>query len=193
MLQLLLLCILSLVSCQTPAKTYYIRKDYFHGLKPGEFTVYNPTGKTTYYRIESHYGILHSLELISYPSKIVVGKLKAKLSLLLYKAELDIFDNKSQRWINGTIDANFQLFESRFTIQWNGRRLIMVSDAFSLITRFYDEQQPNIILAKFRKRFESYLFVNKFDMEIFVNDLPDSIFLLGLAVKDRNRRTHRKT
>lgn len=141
---------------------------------------------------DSVYSILYSLQLVSYPSKEVVGKLKAQLKTLLYEAALDIFDTRSQQWTNGTINANLQLFDSKHTIQWNGRRLFMVSDAFSLTTRFYDEQQPNITLAKFDKRLASYLFVNKFDMEIFAKDVPDAIYLLGLAVRDRHRRTQKK-
>jgi len=193
MLRLFLLFVVPLVLCETALNTYYVRKDYFHFFKPGEFEIFNPAGSVTHYRIESHYAFLHSLELVSYPSKKVVGILKAKLKLFLYEAQLAVLDTRSEKWINGTISANFQLFESKFTIQWNGRHLIMSSDAFSLTTNFYEEQQPNIILAKFTKRFESYFFVNKFDMEIYAKDIPEAVFLLGLAVKDHNRRTGRRS
>lgn len=188
MLFFLLFCIFPLAFCQTALKKYFIVEDYFNGVKPSEFTIYDSTENIKHYRIESHFSFLASFDLVSYPSKTVVGKLKKKLSLIFYKAGLSILDEDSQGWINGTIEANFHLLKSKFSIEWNHRRLIMVPSMFSRTIYFYDEQQPKTIIAEFRKRFGFFSLVNKFDMEIYVNDLPDGIFLLGLVVKDLHQK-----
>ncbi|CAM4982988.1 unnamed protein product [Rotaria socialis] len=175
--------------CQTAEKKYYIRKDLISGMKAGEYSIYDPKGQTIQYRIESHLSFRQNIDLISYPSKKLVGKLKQQYATMIYKARFAVFDDSTEQWANGTIFQHFKLVDMKFTIEWSNRRISMASDAFSFVTRFYDEKEPSKVLAQFTKRITSYLFVSKFDMEIFENDLPDALYLLCLAVRDLLSRT----
>ncbi len=62
----------------------------------------------------------------------------------------------------------------------------MEYQAFSLTTEIRDEQQPNYILARIRMRLSSMLWSNKYDLQVYTNDLPDAIYLLALAAYDYN-------
>ncbi|CAF4382435.1 unnamed protein product [Rotaria magnacalcarata] len=178
-------------ACQTVGKKYYIRKDLISGMKAGEYSIYDPKGQTIQYRIESHLSFGQNIDLISYPSKKLVGKLKQQYAYaaMLYKARFAVFDDSTEQWANGTIFQHFKLVDMKFTTEWNNRHISMTSDAFSFVTRFYDEKEPSKVLAQLTKRITSYLFVSKFDMEIFENDLPDALYLLCLAVRDLLSRT----
>ncbi|CAF1460161.1 unnamed protein product, partial [Adineta steineri] len=42
------------------------------------------------------------------------------------------------------------------------------------------------ILAQFRRRWILLLWTRKYDLEIFSKQIPDAIYILALAAKDRN-------
>jgi hypothetical protein len=63
------------VHSQSAVKEYVIRKDFFAGLKAGEFSVYDKNEKQVYYRIESKPSLMQNIELYAYTSKHVVGRL----------------------------------------------------------------------------------------------------------------------
>ena len=60
----------------------------------------------------------------------------------------------------------------------------MITEPASLTTTFHDEQQNRALLAKFRIRPQSLVWLNVYDMEVYSNSTPDSVYLLSLAVKD---------
>ncbi|CAF5047857.1 unnamed protein product [Rotaria sp. Silwood1] len=174
---------------QDPIKSYSIRKDFFKGFKPGEFSIRDPTGKHLYYRIESNYAVLHSLKLIAYPSKQEVGQLKAVIKPLVYKAEISILDPETNQFVNGLIEQNLQLFGSLFNIDWNGNHLKMETDVGSFTTKFLDEKGE--LLAQFRLQPSSIFWTKKYDMHIFSTKYPEQIYFLGLAVRDHNGSQNR--
>ncbi|CAF3519435.1 unnamed protein product [Rotaria sp. Silwood1] len=169
---------------QTPKRQYFIVTDFFRGFKAREYSIYDQTGKNLQYRIESKYHILQSLELVTYPTKKVIGKLQANLRLLVYKGNIEIFDDHTQQWLKGVITQNFQLFGHNWTIKWNDRLLSMETDPISLTTNFFDKQHDRILLAKFQMRVQSFFWVNQYDMEVYSNAIPDGVYLLSLAARD---------
>jgi hypothetical protein len=171
------------VNLQNPIREYVIRKDFFSGLKAGEFSVFDTSEKHVYYRIESSYGLMQNLKVISQPSKQEVGRLQAKIKLLLYKAEISILDSQTNQWTSGLIEQDFKLLGSSFDINWNGHRITMKSEVGSLTSKFYDESQQ--LLAEIRLRPTSIFITNKYDMKVFSNKYPEQIYLLGLAARDQ--------
>jgi len=95
------------------------------------------------------------------------------------------------QWIPGRISQTFPAYRFRYNIQYANRRLIMEYKAFSLTTEIRDEQQLNYVLARIRQRLSSMLWSNKYDLEVYTNELPDIIYVLALAVYDYNN-TERK-
>ncbi|CAF2398948.1 unnamed protein product [Rotaria sp. Silwood2] len=170
------------VNSQDPIKSYSIRKDFFKGFKAGEFSVRDPSGKHLFYRIESSYALLQSLKLIAYPSKQEVGRLKALIKPLVYKAEISIFDLQTNQSTNGLIEENLQLFRNSFNIDWNGSHLKMEGDIGSFTTKFLDENGE--LLAQFRLQPSSLFWTRKYNMQIFSTKYPEQIYFLGLAARD---------
>jgi len=171
------------VHSQNATQQYVIRKDFFSGIKAGEFTVYDTKEKHIYYRIESKYSILHNIKLIVYPSKKEIGRLQAKLKPFIYKGEFSFLDSQTNQWVNGLIQENFQLIGGLCNIDWDGHRITMKNEVPSFTTTFRDSNGE--ILAEFRLRPVSILWTNKYDMQIFSNKFPEQIYLLALAVRDR--------
>ncbi|CAF4169167.1 unnamed protein product, partial [Rotaria magnacalcarata] len=96
--------------CHTAKRQYFIAVDFFTGIKADEYSVYDPTGKILQYRIESKYRILQLLELVSYPTKTIIGKLKSKVKMTVYEADFDIYDNRTQQWLKGTVKQGWKVF-----------------------------------------------------------------------------------
>jgi hypothetical protein len=57
-------------------RQYRIEKDFFSGLKAGEFSVYDQSGKNLLYRLESRYAVTQTSELYAYPSKQMVASIR---------------------------------------------------------------------------------------------------------------------
>ncbi|CAF3040436.1 unnamed protein product [Rotaria socialis] len=192
MFRVLLLCIVHAVVCHTAKRQYLIVTDFFTGIKAHEYSVYYPTSKILQYRIESKYHILQSLELVSYPTKTIIGKLKSKIKMILYEADFDIYDNRTRQWLKGTVKQGWSLFRHNWTIEFNGRSLLMETESLSFDTNIFDQQNNRALLAKFRLRPHSLMWVSKYDLEIYSNEIPDSVYLLSIAARDRALRPRRK-
>ncbi len=106
--------------------------------------------------------------------------------MIVYDAEIQVYDNVFNQWIPGKISQAFPTYRFRYHIQYGNRRLIMEHKAFLLTTEIRDEQQPNFILARMRKRLVSYIWSNKYDLQVYTNELPDTIYLLAIAAYDYN-------
>ena len=106
--------------------------------------------------------------------------------MIVYDAGIEVFDLSYNQWIPGKISQTFPGYRFRFIIQYVNRRLIMEHKVFSLTTEFRDEQQPSYVLARFRMRLSSVVWSNKYDLQVYTNDLPDLIYLLALAAYDYN-------
>ncbi|CAF0929748.1 unnamed protein product [Didymodactylos carnosus] len=173
-------------------RTYLIKKDFLSGLKGGEFTIYDSTGKQQQYRMESKFGITHDVRLFAGKSKKeVLARLKAKVTAVMYKATITILDANSNQWKNGTITQNFKIVGNKFMIEYGGRQISMEGKAFSLDTAFRDQSGGNI-LAQFRKRISSLFWRNKYDLQVISDRLPDAIYFLGVAARDHsNAKIHR--
>ncbi|CAF1211133.1 unnamed protein product [Adineta steineri] len=166
-------------------RTYTLRKDYFNGIKVAEFSVFDISKTTLYYRIESKFSILPKFELISYPSKQVVGKLEGKLG----KINLSLLDDKTGQWVTGTMKQHVTLLKHyQYNIELNGRQILMKKELLSSHTTFHDAvQNGETLLARYQREFFSPITATTYGVQIFSNELPDGLYLLALAWTDIGR------
>lgn len=181
---LVLIAAANVAVCLTPVREFWIRRDLLVGVKAPEFSVYDKSGKNIQYRIESKYFQLHSIELIAQPSKQVVARLKSKPTWFLYEGSFSVLDPKTQEWTNGNFSQNLRVLSHRSVIQYEGRRFLMEHSAGSLTTKFLDDQNAGQVVGQYKVSLPSMVWATKYTMEIYDKELPDAIFLFGLAVRD---------
>lgn len=167
-----------------PLRAYTLRKDFFNGIKAAEFSVFDISKTTLYYRIESKYSLLPKFDLIAYPSKKVVGKLEGKLGSI----HLSLLDEKTGQWITGSMKAHLTLLKHfQYTIDLNGRKISLEKDLLSSHATFRDTSQGNMLLARYQREFFSPVTATTYGAQIYSNDLPDGLYLLALAWTDIGR------
>jgi hypothetical protein len=185
-------CVVLLVSvaCRVnaengPLRVYTLRKDYFNGIKAAEFSVFDTSQKTLYYRIESKFTFMPQFELVAYPSKQVVGKLKSKFGSI----DLSLLDDKTGQWMTGSMKYHLTLLKQyEYNIQFNGRRISMEKQLLYPHTTFRDESQGgNNLLARFQREFFSPITATTYGVQVYSNDIPDGFYLLALAWADIGR------
>jgi hypothetical protein len=125
-----LILILTYVNSQNATQEYTIHRDFFNGFKAAEFSVFDTSEKNIHYRIESNYGVTHNVKVIAYPSKQEVGRLQAKITVVLYNADISILNPQTNQWNNGLVEQNFKLLASSFNVNWNGHRITLATEAF---------------------------------------------------------------
>ncbi|CAF2042674.1 unnamed protein product [Rotaria magnacalcarata] len=185
MIRILILVLVHIILAQTPERQYVIEEDFYQGFKAREFSIYDRTGKNLQYRLESYISFGQSIELVAYPSKKAVGKAYSSKKGGVYQGTLKIRNLETKKWLKGTIVQHYQLLGQHWTISWNETRLSMDSEPASLTTSFHDgNQSDHTCLAKFHMRVQSLIWVNQYDMHIYSNIIPDSIYLLSLAIRD---------
>jgi len=181
----LLVTVVCRISAQTsPLRVYTLRKDFFNGLKAAEFSVFDVSKKTLYYRIESKHTIMPKFDLIAHPSKKIVGKLESKIGAI----NLSLLDEKTGQWITGSMKGHLKLLKHyEYTIQLNGRRILVEKELLSAHTTFRDESQGGTLLARFQREFFSPITATTYGLQVYSNDIPDGLYLLALAWTDIGR------
>ncbi|CAF2549784.1 unnamed protein product [Rotaria sp. Silwood2] len=190
---LVFICLLcARTQSQQAYRQYLIKKDFFSGFKAGEFSIYDQSANTLLFRLESRFDVTQNAELYAYPGKRMVASMKNLWSPWLYDAEIQVFDIMFNQWNFGRITQAFPTYTFRYIIQYANQRLIMEHQAFSLTTEIRNEQPPNDVLARIRTKLSSFILPNKYDLEIYTNELPDVIYLLALVAYDYNHGRNRR-
>ncbi len=165
-----------------PLRVYSLRKDFFNGLKAAEFSVFDISKKTLYYRIESKHIIMPKFDLVAHPSKKIVGKLESKIGAI----NLSLLDEKTGQWITGSMKRHLAL-KLKYTIQLNGRKILMEKGLLSAHTTFHDESEGGTLLARFQREFFSPVTATTYGLQVYSNAIPDGLYLLALAWTDIGR------
>lgn len=178
-------------NCQKTNRTYLIKKDFLSGPKGGEFSIYDDQGKNQIFRMESKIGATHNVKLYKGLDKTTpLAILKGKFTVVLYKADIAILNERKNQWNNGTIKQNYKVVGNKFLINYDNVEISMEGKAASLDTNFVDQSNGNI-LAKFRKRISSLIWRNKYDLQVLSDRIPDYVFFLGVAARDHtNKKIH---
>lgn len=61
---------------QWAIRQYIIEKDFFSGIKAGEFSVFDQSGRNLLYRLESRYAVTQTAALYAYPGKQMVASIR---------------------------------------------------------------------------------------------------------------------
>ncbi|UJR17681.1 hypothetical protein I4U23_004579 [Adineta vaga] len=165
--------------------TYVLIRDYFNGFKAPEYSVYNKTEKDLYYRIESNYDFQDNMKLVSYPSKKSIAKLRSKTRGTSYEAKISIRNTTSNQWIDGKIIQHPQWLSTNYSIEWNGYHLSIINNFIASWTLDIIDSSRNELLAQSQRRWFSWKF--KYQLDLYSDQVPESIYLLGLAVVSRGK------
>ena len=176
--------ILTYVNSWNPTEVYVIRRDIFSGLKAPEYTIYDASEKQVLYRLESDFGFTQGVRVLRQPSKEEVGRLKEKVNLFLFKADISVLNPHTNEWNKGSIAQSYKFMGNSFDINWQIHRIKVETKPFEYITNFYDEDQQ--VLAQIQRRIV-FSFSRKYILNIFSEKYPVQMYLLGLAVDDRLR------
>ncbi len=172
-------------SPETDIRSYFIKKDSSNVFKLGEFSIFDSSQNHLFYRIKSYYAVGGELKLIDVSSNKAIGQLKNAITLSSFEANFSIFDSSSDQWINGKIERMYRTLAKKYIIKWNRQSIFMETKLFSSTTTFEHEYHSGV-LAKIQKRSFSLMQPNRYDLQIFSDDLPAAFYFLALAVKDQN-------
>lgn len=175
--------LINICRCAESPRAFVLRRDVFNGFKANEYSVYDENENDLLYRVESRLALRKKIDLVSYPSRKVIGRLDARTNTLRYKADLAVLDTKKNQWISGDIDHKLQSKSQSFTIHSNGKRISMNKDNSSSKFTFQDNHQE--ILAQYQRRPSSYFLPQKYDLTIYSDSLPDQFFVLALVASEQ--------
>ncbi|CAF4142063.1 unnamed protein product, partial [Rotaria sordida] len=99
-----------------------MKKHFSLRIVPGDFSIYNQETNALVYRIKSYtlFGPERS-ELLTHPSKQVVGKLKIKRKGARRYVSFEVFNSKAREWMTGElIQYYIGWIRDSFDIEWNG-------------------------------------------------------------------------
>lgn len=161
-------------------RKYRLEQDLVIIFKKAGFSVYdNDKSKKPIYRIESKSALTTQLDLIGEPSKDVIGRLEQKP--LTFSANISLFNNKMNKWINGTIYSHVAILGYEYSLKFNGQEVFVERRTFPTRTRFRTESRHGAILAELKRKYYLGIFASspkKFNVEIYSNDFPDELYLL---------------
>lgn len=165
-------------------RIYSIRRDLISGGKAPEFSIYDSSGKSLKYRIESHMWGFHKIDIVAHPSKQVIGKLENKVTFLLYEGNFQLLDTDTNEWTSGHIEQKLRPFNHKSIIQWKGKRIRMEHNYLSLTTTFRDDSDPSNLMAEYKLSVASLAWARRYTLKIYSDDVPDQVYMFGLAVRD---------
>jgi hypothetical protein len=172
---------------QIAIRSYFIAKDPFSGWKIGGFSIFDSEEKDLLYHVKSSYYYYEGrIELSDLSSKQMIATLTYSFNIFKVKqGEFSILNLSSNEWINGTIENSFPTFHDEYIIKWNEQSILMKTRFLSISTTFQHENHSGI-LATLEKRVFSSFWRNKYDLQIFSDDLPDVFYFLALTITDQN-------
>ena len=183
-----------LVLAQPPTdvpRQYVARADVLNRLNAGDFSVVDRSEKKIYYQVEPRgSNRLMWLEVIKHPRKVKTARLAFKPYTETYRGNFSILNETSKRWTSGTIEQTGRFRQFAFVIRWNGHQINMTDKSNGAATPFRDES--NELLADHRLQLSRDMWIKKYDVKVYTNKYPEEIYLLALAVYDREIVRHGK-
>ena len=144
-----------------------------------QFSVYDGAKTQLQYTIKSQDETPLTSRIMVYPEKEIVGALRStETNRLFDQAQISILKSDSNEWIEGLVIADRLWFRLSHTIKWNERHLSMTSQIYSLTTKIHDQDNGKL-LATFKRRL--FNFKPTFDLNIFSNEIPDTLYLFGVV------------
>lgn len=173
---------------QQPLREYVVVKDMYSGHKANQFSIYsNKAEDELRYRIESFYSPMQKIEIRTYPSKKVIAKLNAQQLGSWYQATYELLDTRKQptKWFTGIIKRKYTWFSDDYNLNLAERKLTMKRKAFSRKFKIFNESKK--LLAMYEMQRGILKVVTKYDLKIFSNEFPDSLYFLSIAAHEHKR------
>ncbi|CAF1134888.1 unnamed protein product [Adineta steineri] len=171
------------IQSKSVIRSYVIIQDKPPKFKPlTDFSVFDSREKNRLYLIRTISTDLDMIILGDYRTKKMVGKVEGKWTNGIFDVNLLIYDEKSSKWIKGTMKRISKVFSSKYQIRWNGVSLIVKRNMFRKTIKVYEEVSKEV-QAQFRYRsiWRSGL-KYKYDLKIFITKVPDAILFLALTI-----------
>lgn len=167
---------------QSESKQYILHRDLFQGFKSPEFTVYDSTEKIVHYRIESDYGRLQHLRLVTYPTKQKVGVLNEKRISSNKTMEFAIINHQNKTTTNGTMEEQYSFFHRlSFTMKYQNKEIRVQSTSLLFpLGSVMITDSDRLVLASFYQKYYRFL-RRKIHLEIFSDRYSEEIYLFAIA------------
>jgi len=182
-LQLVVIYLLVNLIQSESKKQYILHRDLFQGFKSPEFTVYDNTEKIVHYRIESDYGRLEHLRLVTYPTKQKVGVLNEKRISSNSTMEFSIIHHQKNKTItNGTMEKQYSfLHRLSFTMKYQNKKIRVQSTSLLFpLGSVTITDSDGLVLASFYQQYYRFL-RRKIHLGIFSDRYSEEIYLLAIA------------
>ncbi len=185
---LLFIFLIKFIESKKTLRTYVVKREAMISGNPlSGYSVYDSKEKTILYRLKTVSTDIDSIMLVDHLTKNIVGNLEGEWTDV-FNVTLSTYDQNLNKWLDGNIKRTVVFLMEKLQIQWNGFRLVMKKRKFSRTRKFYDEQK-NDFIAQFRRR--ARLFDStpvKYDLKIYSNKIPDSIYFLILGMTDQREK-----
>ncbi|CAF0751289.1 unnamed protein product [Didymodactylos carnosus] len=158
-----------------------VKKDFFNGIKPNEFSVYDTSEKNLKYRIDTKWFKIHGVSITAKPSNEEIATVEAKLTWLLYEANFRILDNGV--WKDGTIKRKFKVFYNTYEINYDQKVITLEGDVYKW-NLIWKDVNTGKVYGQIRKRAISLILPNVYEL-FMTDDFPEAFYLVGVAVADR--------
>lgn len=147
-----------------------------------DFTVFDSSEKKQLYRLRSSTKDIDTLMVVDYPAKNMIGNAEGEWIDGKVNATLTIYDQKSAKWIEGTIQRQVKLSPEVYRMEWN-KEIYLIRIPFLSKTIKISKERPDELMAYFRHRAR---WLNKlkynYDLKIYSAKLPDAFYLLALSI-----------
>jgi len=153
-----------------PSRTYTMKKDYLNPLFRIGFSIFDATNKSVY-RIESKCAWRPKFNLLVLPSKHLIGQSEGKFSFI----NITLLNEQTNQWVSANITAHSSWWNYEYTLYFNKQEIFIDHKTLPAHTQFHTKSKDGIVLAQSKNRHTT------FDIEIYSNDLPDTLYLLSVA------------
>jgi hypothetical protein len=151
-------------------------------IRSGKFFIYDETRKQLEYCIESRAIPRDNFDVIAYPSKQIIGKLRAQWTWWDYLARFSMLDLNSNQWIDGNITSRGDSFVDKYYIEWTEGRILMKNPAKSA-NSYYIDLFESVTVATL-KRYRRFMTTSEYDLEVYSDKYPQALYLMGVAIWD---------
>ena len=184
---LLFLCLVHLAVCQRIKHSYLMKRHLSVREIPSEFSIYNQATNAREYRINSHITLKpEGSDILAYPSKRIVGKLKIKREGQRRYVSFEVLNNKTQEWMTGEfIQYYIGWIKDSIDIEWDGPTINCEIANTRLNGTFRDDRGN--ILAQFQRQRATLFTLTKYVVQIYSEDIPNPFYLLFVANYDTIR------
>ena len=147
-----------------------------------DFTVFDSSRKSQLYRLRSSTTDIDTIMVVDYPAKNMIAYAEGEWIDGKVNVTISIYDQKSTKWIEGTMKRQVKLSPEVYRIEWKNETYL-IRIPFLTKTIKISKERPDELIGYFRHRAR---WLNKlkynYDLKIYSDKLPDAFYLLALTI-----------